>query len=209
MFVLVAAVSLIIGGAITGFYMSSGGNKKTEIKWTILGQELTLNMEEDLANHEKMLDKLFSEEFAMNGTKAWLKKYQNLYDPRDPELAARIAKMDYDEMISEQLRDISQKRKGPWAYQYDTIQIGVPAEADQPKEGYANVCENGDYYNQRLRVLTMDQSKDILVTATGKYACPDGFKFPNIQLNAKDAERLLGTTNFSKYEQGIILILRE
>jgi hypothetical protein len=210
MMFLVGITGLIIGGVVVGFYTDGSGTNNTEIKWNILGQELTLNMEKDLTNYSVMLDKLFSEEFAANGAKAWLKSHQHLYHFTDPDLSEKMEFLKYDDLISEQLREISRKRIGPWEYQQDTIEIGIPAEADQPREGSANVCENGDYCNKTIKVMNyLDETKYIIVTATGKYACPRGSRWANIQLNAKDAEKLLGTTNFSKYERGIVLILND
>ena len=207
--ILIAAAFVLVAGALIIYLLGNGGKKKTEIKWNFLGQDLSINMEEDLMDYKTMLDKLFSEEFSANGTKAWLKDHQNLYSPSDPDIAAQIMKLDYDEVLSQKLRDLSFKRKGPWSYQYDTVRIGIPSAEDQPRAGFANVCENGDYFSQRLRVFTMDLSKHIDLISTGRYECPEGFRYPDIQLNAKDAEQLLGTNNFLEIEKGIVLVLND
>ncbi len=201
-------ICLLIGIAI-GFIFLKSGIKKSDIKWKFGDNELNINLEQDLVDASAMLSKIFSEDFSKKGTIAWLKENQNLYLPTDPDLVSTFTTLKYDHLVSKELRELSIRRVGPWSYQYDTVLIGIPAEEDQPKEGFANVCENGDYFTQRLRILTMDQTLKIEVIATGKYECPAGLKFPDIQLNATDAKKLLGTINFSKYEQGIALILKD
>jgi hypothetical protein len=204
---LIVATFLIILTVLIIYLLGGAGKKKTEIKWNIMGQELSINMEEDLVDHKTLLNKLFSEDFSKSGAKEWLKKNQNLYELTDPEVVKQIASLDYDAIVAKELREMSIKRIGPWDYQFDTVQIGIPEVADQPVAGYASVCENGSYFNKRLKVYSLDQTKSIVVIASGRYACPKNGLFPDIQLNAVDAERLLGSSKFSKYQSGMALIL--
>ncbi len=206
---LIIAAFLIIISVLVIYLTGGAGKKKTEIKWNIMGQELSINMEEDLIDHKTLLSKLFSEDFSKSGAKDWLKKNENLYEITDPDLAKQIALLDYNSTVSKELRELSLKRLGPWAYQFDTVFIGIPELADQPREGFASVCRNENYPGKRLKIYNLDLTKSIEVLATGKYDCPAGLKFPDIQLNVNDAALLLGTINFSQYEKGIALVLSE
>ena len=114
--------------------------------------------------------------------------------------------LDENDIVSSRLRELSISRKGPWSYQWDTVLISIPAKEFQPRPGFANVCESGKFLRNDLEVYNIDQTHSIKVTATGKYACPEGLKHPDIQLNVEDAIKLLGSSNFSKYETGIALI---
>ncbi len=204
---IITGVTCLIIGIAIGWVIDNSGAKKTDIKWKFGDNELNLNLEQDLNNVSAMLEKIFSEDFSKRGTVAWLKTHQNLYEPGDVDIASKIAELNYKDPVSVKLRDVSAQRTGPWAYQMDTVKIGVPSKISQPNTGFANVCENGEFFTKHLILYSMDESNSIEVKGTGKYACPKGLtKYPDIQLNAADAERLLGTANFSKYEQGIALI---
>ena len=162
-----------------------------------------------MEDSETFLEKLFSTEFLEEGTLGWLKHNKSLYKPTDIDLANKIEALSVNEPISEQLRKISQQRKGPWTYQVDTILIGVPPISNQPKKGFVNVCETNDYLGQKLKVYDINQRNSIEVFATGRYECPIELKYPDLQLCAEDAERLSGTSEFLKYETAIILIMNE
>ena len=205
-YIAVGVAGLIIGLTV-GWFLSKEGVKTTDIHWKFGENELSINMEQDLADAQTLLDKIFSEDFSRQGTLEWLKLNQNLYNPTDPEIVPKISSLKYDDLVSKELRNLSLSREGPWAYQLDTVRIGIPPSELQPRKGYANVCENGKYFTQKLRVLSLDLVQSVEVAATGRYECPKKLKYPDIQLNAEDAARLLGTVNFSKYEQGMALIL--
>ena len=204
--IIIGVVAFLTGIAL-GWVLSGYGVKKTDVKWKFGDNELAINLEQDLIDVSAMLSKIFSEDFSKRGTIEWLKEKQNLYKPDDPDIINEFSKLDYNDIVSKELRELSYKRKGPWAYQLDTVFIGIPPVEYQPGIHFANVCENGKYFTKKLRIFSLDQMKSIEVTATGKYECPEQLKYPDIQLNSIDAKSLLGTENFSKYEQGIVLIL--
>lgn len=206
---LITGVACLLVGIVIGWILTNSLISKTDIKWKFGNSELSINLAQDLIDCPTMLSKMFSEDFSKEGTIGWLKQHQNLYEPTDPDIVSKFGSLEYDHMVSQRLRDLSIKRKGPWAYQLDTIRIGIPAEADQPPIGCANVCETGNYFTRKLRILNLDQTREIEVKATGKYECPANLKYPDIQLNVKDAQELLGTINFSQYELGIVLILSD
>jgi len=202
-------ITILLIGVIIGYLINTLGITETNISWTYGESKLEIDLKEDLEDSETFLEKLFSTEFSEEGTTGWLKHNKNLYKPTDIDLANKIEELSVDEPISEQLRKICQQRKGPWTYQVDTILIGVPPIVNQPKKGYANVCETGKYIGQKLKIFDINQRNSIEVFATGRYECPDKFKYPDLQLCAEDAERLLGTSEFLKYEKAIILIINK
>lgn len=205
---IIAVACLLIGIAI-GWSLLESGTQTADIKWKFGDNELSINLDRDLTDITVMLTKIFSQDFSEKGTKEWLKINQNLYDPTDPDIIKKFSQLEYDDIVSKGLREMSYKREGPWVYQLDTIKIGIPNKTDQPKRGFASVCENGKYFTKRIEIFSLDQTKSIVVQATGRYECPPLLKVADIQLNSHDAEILLGTTNFSKYEQGMALILTQ
>ncbi|MFC2137111.1 hypothetical protein ACFLTE_02945 [Bacteroidota bacterium] len=202
-------ITFLVIGIVIGYLINTLGITETTISWTYGDSKLEIDLKEDMEDSETFLEKLFSTEFSKEGTIGWLKHNKGLYKATDIDLANEIEKLTVDEPISEQLRKISQQRKGPWTYHIDTILIGVPPIVNQPKEGFANVCETGDYLGQKLKVYDINQRNSIEVFATGRYECPSELKYPDLQLSAKDAEKLLGTSEFLKYETAIILIMNE
>lgn len=204
-YIITFIIGLSIGIAI-GWGLLESGTKKTSIKWKFGQNELDINLEQDLINSTTFLEKLFSEDFSKNGALAWLKANQKLYHFTDPHIVDEYRELDENDIVSSRLRELSISRKGPWSYQWDTVLISIPAKEFQPRPGFANVCESGKFLRNDLEVYNIDQTHSIKVTATGKYACPEGLKHPDIQLNVEDAIKLLGSSNFSKYETGIALI---
>jgi hypothetical protein len=199
-------ITFLVVGLIAGYFLNSFGVSNAYVRWKFGASELEINLKEDMIDSETFLTKLFSEEFSKQGTIGWLKLNAGLYAVNDHELTGQIAKLDVDLPISESYRNISQQRLGPWAYQIDSVLIGVPDSTYQPAKGYANVCESGPYRGHKIVIYNLDQTKRIEVQATGQYACPNGLKYPNVQLNAKDAAYLLGYSNFQKYEKAIVVI---
>jgi hypothetical protein len=200
-------VCLAIGIAAV-FLIQKTGTKTADIKMKFGENELNIKLDQEVIEASEVLDKIFKTEFSREGTLAWLKDHQHLYAPDDPDIMPAFDTMAFDQIVAEKLRQLSFRREGPWAYQLDTVSIGIPDSLKhQPKEGFANACGNGIYFMKNLRIYSMDQQREIEVIATGKYECPKLFKFPDIQLNPVDAAKLLGTTNFSEYEHGMALIL--
>jgi len=208
--IVIVLVCLSLGfaiGVLIGWNLERSGTKRSNIKWKFGENELEIDLEQDLLNAPTMLGKIFSEEFSKNGAIGWLKNSYKLFHYTDPDLVNEFQRLDSEELVSVKLRDLSQRRKGPWSYALDTVLISIPAKEYQPEEGFANVCESGRFLRNKVQVFNLDQNNSITLFASGKYACPDGLKHSDIQLNARDAKKLLGSKNFSKYEKGIALIL--
>lgn len=205
--IIITISASFLTGIVLGWVLSGLGIKQADIKWKFGDNELDINIEQDLINVSAMLSKIFSEDFSKTGATEWLKEEHNLYKPNDPDIVSELLKLNYNDIVSKELREICHQRKGPWSYQLDTVTIGIPPKEYQPGQHFANVCENGKYFTKKIRIHSLDQLKSIEVIATGRYECPEQLKYPDIQLNSIDAMSLLGTENFSKYEKGIILIL--
>jgi hypothetical protein len=204
--ILTGIICLAIGMAV-GYALLQSGTQKADIKIKYGENELNINLDKNQVEAAKILEQIFSEDFSKQGTLKWLKDHQHLYQPLDPAIVPEIAAMNYDDLVAEKLRDLSIRRIGPWEYQFDTVFIGIPDSAHQPRQDFANACANGRYFMKKIRIYSMDQLREIEVLATGKYDCPPGYKFPDIQLNYKDAERLLGNYKFDQYERAMALIL--
>jgi hypothetical protein len=204
--VITGIICLAIGIAL-GWTLLERGTQKADIKIKYGENELNINLDKNQVEAAKILEQIFSEDFSKQGTLKWLKDHQHLYQANDPAIIPEISSMNYEDIVAEKLRVMSIMREGPWAYQYDTVFIGIPDSAHQPRPDYANACANGKYFMQKIRIYSMDERREIEVVATGKYDCPARGRFPDIQLNPKDAEKLLGNVNFSQYEKAMALIL--
>ena len=208
----VVAVSCLLGGIAIGFFLGGEDSAmtNTEISWKYGDAELVLDLDKDLASDETLLQKIFSEPFSEAGAEQWLKNEQGLFHPGDTDLAAEFAEIDYDAPISRELRDLRNRRVGPWSYRTQQVRIGIPDQAHQPFRGNANVCESGIFRNQRVELFLPDHpERRIVVTGSGRYHCPEGYQFPDIQLNAKDAEKLFGYSLFNKYEEAAAIVVTD
>jgi len=209
--ILAAGTCLLIGLAI-GFNLGGDGSamKKTAVSWKYGDSELVIDLDKDLADDKTLLNKIFSEEYSAAGAVSWLKRVRNLFSPDDPTLAEKLAELDYDSPAARELRELKNRRKGPWAYQTQEVRIGIPDREYQPFSNYANVCESGIFYRHKIEVFLPDQpDKKITLNATGRYACPEGYDFPDIQLSLEDAKKLFGYDNFSKYEIAAAVVIQE
>ncbi|HFA50723.1 MAG TPA: hypothetical protein ENJ95_17075 [Bacteroidetes bacterium] len=195
-------------GTALGWNLSRGGVKSTDIKLNFGSNSLEVNLDQDEIDAETFLGRIFEQGFSKSGAMDWLKLKQKIFHFKDPDIVKEFKTLPPDDPVSEQLYKLSASKTGPWAYQVDTVRISIPEKKYQPRKGFVNVCENGKYRGRMLQLYNLDQSIAIDLTASGKYACPTGLKFPDIQLNAKDAKKLLGDDNFSKYEEAIVLILQ-
>ena len=208
--IVMIAVCLSLGfsvGMLVGWNLERSGTKRSNIKWKFGENELEIDLEQDMLDASTFLGKIFSEDFSKDGAVGWLKKTRKIFHYTDPDLVDELSKLEVEHLLSVKLRSLSQGRKGPWSYQFDTVYVSIPAKGYQPKEGLANVCESGKFLRNKVQLYNLDQNRSITIFASGKYACPEGLKHSDIQLNAKDAKALLGSKNFSKYERGIALIL--
>ena len=205
-----AVVSALVVGVAGGYGLSGTDAKQTAISWKYGDAELVIDLEKDLADDETLLAKIFSRDYAAAGAREWLKGEQGLYRYDDPDLANQIRTLDYDDPASRELRQLRNRRLGPWAYQAQDVKIGIPARPDQPLQGFANVCESGIFLRQRIEVFLPDQpDQRISLVASGRYACPAGFEFPDIQLSREDARKLFGYSDFSKYESAVAVVIQE
>lgn len=205
----IAVVSLLVGlGA--GWGLSGTEAKRTDIRWSYGDAELVIDLEKDLADDETLLGKIFSREYSAAGAQNWLRQEQNLYHYTDPALAQQLGNLTFDDPAARELRELRDRRQGPWAYQAQEVRIGVPERDYQPQPGHANVCESGIFFRNNIEVFLPNQpERRILLEASGRYSCPEGYRFPDIQLSRDDALRLFGYNNFSKYETAAAVVVQE
>ena len=207
--ILIAGVCLLLGLA-AGWGLTGTDAKRTDIRWKYGNSELVIDLEKDLASDEVLLAKIFSTDYSAAGARDWLKGQAQVYDYKDPAIAEPLATVEYDEPVSRSLRDLRNRRVGPWSYQIQEVNVGIPGAEFQPRLGHANVCESGIFRNRTIEVFLPDQpERRIKLEATGRYSCPEGYKFPDLQLNALDAEELFGFRNFSKLEPAAAIVVGE
>lgn len=208
--IIFACVACLAAGIALGFNWQKGNARQTLIKWKYGDAELEIDLDQDLADDETLLGKIFSRDFSEAGALSWLKQEKKVYHFLDRALTTEFAKLDYDSDMADELRELRTRRLGPWSYQSDTVKIGIPDFVDQPGSGYCNVCQSKKYRGKTLKLFDLhDPEREITVEASGRYECPPNREAPDVQLNAADAERLLGFRNFNKYEYALALIVSD
>ena len=208
LYYLFGAIACIIIGVFIGWNLGQGGAKQSHFNLQFGDNQLEVKLDKEQMDAASFLSNMFSMDFSKSSVIAWLKDKQKIFHFEDPHIVNEFKTLPPEHPVSEQLFKLSTSKSGPWSYQIDTVKISIPEKAFQPKKGTVNVCENGKYLGRELELFNLDQSIKVEVNATGKYACPPNYKFPDIQLNAKDAEKLLGRNNFSKYEKAVALIVQ-
>jgi hypothetical protein len=204
------AVVCLLAGLAIGWGLTGTEAKTTDIRWKYGDAELVIDLEKDMADDETLMGKIFSKQYSAAGATNWLKAEHSLFHFADPALASKLTELDYESPASRELRELRDKRLGPWAYQAQEVKISIPEREFQPFSGYANVCESGIFFRKKIEVFLPDRpDKKITLQASGRYACPDGYKFPDIQLSREDAKKLFGYTDFSKYETAAAVVIQE
>lgn len=205
----IGAIACLAIGTAIGWNLSKGGAKQSHINLKFGNNQLEVKLDQAEIDAESFLGNMFEKDFSKSGVVNWLKSNQKIFHFEDPLLVDEIKNLSPDHIVSEHLFKLSTQKQGPWSYQIDTVRISIPEKKYQPRKGTVNVCENGKYRGRQLKIYNMDQSFSLDVHATGKYACPPNYTFPDLQLHAKDAASILGYSNFSKYEEAIVLIVQE
>lgn len=208
--VTIFTVAALLVGLAIGFNLSGTEAKNTLISWKYGDAELKIDLEKDMADDQTLLGKIFSQQFSAAGATGWLKETQGLFPFNDPALAKKLETLGFDDPAARELRSLRNRRVGPWAYQASDVKIGIPSRDVQPFSGYANVCESGIFYRKSVEIFLPDAPDNrITVQASGRYACPEGYNFPDIQLSREDALTLFGYDNFSKYEVAAAVVIQE
>ncbi|PHI20453.1 hypothetical protein CEQ90_08305 [Lewinellaceae bacterium SD302] len=208
--IIFVCVACLAAGIALGFNWQQGNARQTLIKWKYGDAELEIDLDQDLADDETLLSKIFSRNFSEAGALNWLKKEENVYHFQDQDLTDEFAELDYESDMARELRELRNRRIGPWSYQSDTIKIGIPTLADQPPSGHCNVCQSKKYRGKTLKLFDLfNPEREITVEASGRFECPPNRQVPDIQLSAADAERLLGFSSFNKYEYALALIVSD
>lgn len=204
------AVVCLLSGLAAGWGLSGTEAKATNISWKYGNAELVIDLEKDMASDETLMNKIFSKQYSAAGATNWLKDKHSLFHFADPDLAGKLSELEYESPAAREMRELREKRLGPWSYQAQEVKVSIPEREVQPFSGYANVCESGIFFRQKIEVFLPDRpDKKITIQASGRYACPDGYKFPDIQLSRQDAKKLFGYSNFSKYETAAAVVIQE
>ena len=207
-FYIFGALACIGIGAVIGWNLSKGGAKQAFFKLNFGENNLEVKLDQEQIDAPTFLGTLFSETWSRSGVVDWLKERKKIFHFEDPDVVQEFKSLPPNHSVSEALLKLSKGHIGPWETNYDTVRIGIPAKTDQPKEGYISVCSNSKYLYRQLELTKFDETSTIKLTSTGgHYNCPTGSKRPHIQLNAKDAKKLFGHTNFTGKEKALALTL--
>ena len=93
-----------------------------------------------------------------------------------------------------QLRRLARDKSAPFQRVARRMTVGTPTR-NQPSDGLAYTCFDGEFENRRIRLLVEGTDNQIEVHARGGYECLPGRAFPDLQINASAAARLFGKAN--------------
>ena len=198
--IIVALGSFAIG-LFFGWILLGTNTRESDLTWTFGKSEFKINVKQDLASPDLLLKKIFAEPFAKDGTITWLKSTQHIFPASDPDLADQISTLTFDAPLAKRLRELSGLKVGPWKQLGKEVSVGIPGKKEQPAIGQANVCESGPFRGAKILLAAIIGTVNITVQAAGIYPCPDGFEFPDLQLNASDGKKLFKDSLFRQIQK--------
>ncbi len=172
----------------------------------------------------KFLNSLEENKIDQNGTIGWLKERWGLYKLDDPDLKHAIIKLcpkvseldiiTYQESLATcenkyligNLRRLARENSPPFQRLANKIRIGTPPKENQPTDGYAYTCYNGELENKRILLTIEGADSNLEITVRGAYECLPGKKYPDIQLNERQAYTLFKRKT-RKYEYAIAVLI--
>ncbi len=125
--------------------------------------------------------------------------------PLDAHLDA--ARACADKPVPERLRELADRKAPPFHYSGRRVRIGVPDETDQPHEGYANTCLNGEWYRQDVVITNPRNGRYVEVYASGHFGrgiCGEAVGAADIQLSERDAFKIFDGS-IDKYEDAVAI----
>lgn len=137
-------------------------------------------------------------------------------NPSDITILNKITGLEYEGLLSRQIRKIKNNGDGPWGKQNAKIlTVGVPKKDNQPKEGYFYVCPDSIYANSKI-VLSSQLNNELGVeinlktkgSGISKIDCAKSIDIPDFLISCSDAERIFSnkiiectTKSEPKYQQ--------
>ena len=136
-------------------------------------------------SYDTLLAKMFADEFMQASILAWLNK-KDIYYISDPLLAKELSRLPYDCDLSNDIRNLSYKKIGPFLYIGEKMKFVKVSNGDI-LDGQANVCYNCPYANKNVD-LTIS-NKTIRVLCIPKFDCLEDNK-RRIELRKRDVKLL-------------------
>ena len=109
--------------------------------------------------------------------------------------------------VAKGLRNLASLYQVPFHHVGTIINVGISLDSEhRPPEGKANVCEEGELRGKRIALTDMRSKQSIDVVATGRYACREFSRYPDLQLNSNDAGKLFSGP-LDEYQKAIAVVL--
>ena len=87
------------------------------------------------------------------------------------------------------------------------INVGISLDSEhRPPEGKANVCQERELRGKKIALTDLRSKQSIEVVATGRYACREFSRYPDLQLNSNDADKLFSGP-LDEYQKAIAVVL--
>jgi hypothetical protein len=224
--ILVAAIGAITIGYVVGNAVPiNPDTSDISISFAELGT-VNIKAARKTVDYAAALDSLFREEFSRNAIIGWLQDRQDMYQIEDRDLVDAISEDLCDPIPDEPLQDrlqlaaacasqpvpaglrqLADGRLPPFHYVGLEVEIGTPAQENQPPMGRANVCRERGLLGHNVRLVNPISQTTLTVEATGAYQCTGYEQVPDLQLHAVDAIKLFGRPT-QRYERAIAVIVQ-
>ena len=144
---------------------------------------------------QELLDTLWVHEFSKNGLIGFMKKkdYINKNDPEFKDaMMANLETIDTEDPIVTLLKEMVEKRKGPWRIEADSAFFSAPEYAIAP--GEALTYNGSELLGKKIIVQNSDATTKKVFSVKGGVVQGKGKDFPDnlIQLNKNDFHEIFG-----------------
>jgi hypothetical protein len=174
-------------GSISTFLVSRGYLEEINFQIDSGNQHIDVSLKgKKNIGYDSLLTKMFADDFMQASILTWLNK-KDIYAIDSPLLAKRLSKLPYDCDLSDDIRNLSYKKVGPFVYIGERMKFIKVSNRDIP-DGEAYVCYNCIYAGKDVG-LTIS-NKTIRVSCIPKFDCPENNK-SRIELRKRDVNLLL------------------
>ena len=215
----------ILGFALCFFWMTRDSEEQELHITGPGGWSLNAGAKNSKVNYQDLLNRLHDDDFGRDGLIGWLaaKGYFNFGDPRfvtalserlcepipNEPLSAKIkaGKKCSDLPVAKGLRNLASLYQVPFHHVGTIINVGISLDSEhRPPEGKANVCQERELRGKKIALTDLRSKQSIEVVATGRYACREFSRYPDLQLNSNDADKLFSGP-LDEYQKAIAVVL--
>lgn len=125
------------------------------------------------------------------------------YDMEDIGIMKAIEELAFDHVVSQSLRNLVARRRGPFETRATEVLLSVP-EGNRIPEGVGATCDSNRFHREDITVFNAQRSKSVDISVTNYFPCPeaDDPMAKLIQLSYVDMRKLVGLSPIAHTENG-------